>query len=116
VHLPHWETLPPHFKTVLESACAEASVWMQSRFDAENPPALRRLVANGAQLRPFTREIMSACYEAAFGLYHEVAASNPRFRAVFEPWLKFREEEYLWFRVAENSFDNFVYVQSQKKT
>jgi TRAP-type mannitol/chloroaromatic compound transport system substrate-binding protein len=47
---------------------------------------------------------------------HEVAASNPRFRAVFEPWLKFREEEYLWFRVAENSFDNFVYVQSQKKT
>jgi hypothetical protein len=43
-------------------------------------------------------------------------AATSRFRAVFEPWLKFREEEYLWFRVAENSFDNFVYVQSQKKT
>ena len=115
-HLPHWEALPAQYKTALECACAEASVWMQSRFDAENPSALKRLVANGAQLRPFTREMMSACYEAAFELYHEVAASNPRFKTVFEPWLKFREEEYLWFRVAESTFDNFVYAQAQRKT
>ena len=89
---------------------------MQARFDAENPSALRRLVANGAQLRPFTREIMTACYETAFGLYNDIAVNNPRFKAVFEPWLKFREEEYLWFRVAEHSFDSFVYAQNQKKT
>ena len=26
-----------------------------------------------------------------------------------EEWSKFRDEQYLWFRVAENTFDNFVY-------
>jgi TRAP-type mannitol/chloroaromatic compound transport system substrate-binding protein len=116
VHLPQWEALPAQFKAALESACAEASVWMQSRFDAENPPALRRLIANGAQLRGFSTEIMKACYEAAFRLYDEVASSNSHFKTILEPWLRFREEEYLWFRVAENSFDNFVYAQSQRKT
>jgi len=26
-----------------------------------------------------------------------------------------REEQYLWFRVAENSFDNFVYAKSARR-
>jgi len=31
---------------------------------------------------------------------------------VYESWKAFREEEYLWFRVAENPFENFVYTQN----
>ena len=51
--------------------------WMQAKYDAENPPALRRLVANGALLRPFSREMMQAAYKAAFEVYDEIAAKNP---------------------------------------
>jgi TRAP-type mannitol/chloroaromatic compound transport system substrate-binding protein len=85
---------------------------MQAKYDAENPPALRRLVANGAQLRPFSREIMQAAYKVSFEVYEEIAARNPKFAKLYESWKKFREDEYLWFRVAENSFENFVYAQT----
>jgi TRAP-type mannitol/chloroaromatic compound transport system substrate-binding protein len=58
---------------------------------------------------------MLASYKAAFEVYEETAAKNPRFRKVYEAWSKFRDEENLWFRVAENTFDNFVYAQAAAK-
>lgn len=109
-----WEALPKAYKAAFETACGEACVWMLSKFDAENPAALRRLVANGAVLKRFSREIMEAAHKAAFEMYDELAVTNNEFKKVYEPWRKFRAEQYLWFRVAENSFDNFVYSQSAK--
>ncbi len=97
---------------MFEAACAEANTWMQAKYDAENPAALRRLVAAGTQLRPFSREIMQAAYKASFEVYDEIAAKNPTFKKTFEAWKAFREEEYLWFRVSENTFENFVYTQN----
>jgi len=37
---------------------------------------------------------------------------NPKFRKLHKPWKPFRAEEVLWFRVAENTFDNFMERQS----
>ena len=37
---------------------------------------------------------------------------NPKFKKVFESWKPFRAEEVLWFRVAENTMDNFMARQS----
>ena len=85
---------------------------MQAKYDAENPPALRRLVANGAELRPFSREIMQAAYKASFEVYDELAAKNPKFKKVYESWTAFREDQFLWFRVAEHTYENFVYQQA----
>ena len=88
---------------------------MVAHYDAENMPALRRLVEGGTVLRPFTKDVMEACYTAAFQLYDETAAANAKFKKVYDAWKPFRDEQYLWFRVAENSFDNFVYAKSAKK-
>ena len=33
---------------------------------------------------------------------------NPRFKKVYDSWKPFRNEEILWFRVCENTFDNFM--------
>jgi TRAP-type mannitol/chloroaromatic compound transport system substrate-binding protein len=109
VNQQQWEQLPKFYQSVLESACTDAGTWSLAKYDADNPAALRRLVANGAQLRSFPREVMTACYKAAFELYDETAAKNESFKKIYEPWKRFREEQYIWFRVAENSFDNFVY-------
>src|SRR5437588_5315734 len=62
-----WEKLPKEYQAILEAACHEANVDMVAKYDALNPGALRRLVANGVQLRPFPRELMQASYEAAVG-------------------------------------------------
>ncbi|SMF79263.1 TRAP-type mannitol/chloroaromatic compound transport system, substrate-binding protein [Azospirillum oryzae] len=115
VNKQQWEQLPKQYKAVLEAACFEANLTMNAKYDAENPAALKRLVGGGAQLRPFPRDVMEACYKAATELYDETAKSNPKFAKIYEPWKKFRDDEYLWFRVAENSFDNFAFTAGLKR-
>ena len=85
----------------------DAGNWMTGKYDAENPRALKRLVAGGAQLRPFSQEIMEACYKAANDVYAETAATNPRFKKILDSFVAFRSDSYLWWQVAEMSFDSF---------
>ena len=114
VNTKAWEALPKDYQAVLEAACHEANVDMVAKYDAVNPAALRRLVAAGVQLRPFPREIMLASWKAANELYAETSASNPRFKKVYDQWVKFRDEDILWFRVAEQNFDTFMATVSQQ--
>ena len=109
VNLKQWEALPKPFQEALETACAEANIHMVAKYDARNTEALRRLVGAGAQLRAFPRPVMEACLKASNELYAELSEKSPEFRNIFGAWKKYRDEQYLWFRVAENSFDNFVY-------
>ncbi|HEX6978328.1 MAG TPA: TRAP transporter substrate-binding protein [Alphaproteobacteria bacterium] len=115
VNIQQWNALTPEYKAIVEAACAEANVWMVAKYDAQNPAALRRLVAGGAQLRPFSREIMQACLKAANEVYEETAANNPKFKKIYDSWKPFRDEQVLWFRVAENTFDNFMGVASAQR-
>jgi len=111
-NLDKWNALPKSYQAALENAAAASNNWMQAKYDAQNPAALRRLVANGTQLRPFSREIMQAAYKASFKVYDRIAAKNANFKQFYESWKAFREEEYLWFRVCENPFENFVYTEN----
>jgi TRAP-type mannitol/chloroaromatic compound transport system substrate-binding protein len=110
VNLKSWETLPPAYKAAIETASAELASWMVAKYDAANPAALRQLVASGTQLRAFPRPVMEACMKAAYDLYDETAAKNPAFKKIYDPWKKFRDEQYLWFRVAEQTLDNFNFT------
>ena len=106
-----YDELPPAYREILESACRDATVETMAKYDAQNPLALRRLVGAGTQLRAFPREVLQACYKAAFEFYDETAAKNPTFKKVYDSFHAFRDLEYQWFRVTENTFDNFVYFQ-----
>src|SRR5207248_1941922 len=77
-----WESLSKEYQAILEAACAEAYIWMLAKYDAVNPPALRRLLANGVQLAPFPNEVMAACYKASEENYEEVAVKNAKFRKI----------------------------------
>jgi TRAP-type mannitol/chloroaromatic compound transport system substrate-binding protein len=113
VNAKHWAALPKTYQEALEVACTEANVNMLARYDARNTGALRRLVGAGAQLRAFPRPVMEACYKVANELYGELSAKHPEFRKIYDEWSRFRDDQYLWFRVAENTFDNFVYSVSK---
>jgi TRAP-type mannitol/chloroaromatic compound transport system substrate-binding protein len=108
VNTTAWGQLPKTYQAILEAACYEANVDMPAKYDALNPAALRRLVAGGVQLRPFPRELMQASWKAANEVFDETSASNPKFKKVYESWRKFRDEDVLWFRVAEQNFDQFM--------
>jgi len=107
-NLAKWNELPKACKSLLTAACGYANIDMQAKYDARNPAALRRLVTGGAQLRPFPQEILEASYKAANDLYDELSAKNPEWKKVYEPYRAFRSEEYLWFQVAEYTYDNFM--------
>ncbi len=104
-----YDALPDLYKHAIEVACAEADTEMLARYDHLNPIALRRLVAAGAQLRFFSREILQAGWNATNDVYAETAGRNARFKKILDSYIPYRNELYQWFRVAENSFDNFAF-------
>lgn len=103
-----WKALPKSYQGILRAAAAEVGADVQAKYDARNPQALRRLVAGGAQLRPFPQDVMEAALKNANDVYAEMAAKNADFRRVYEAMRTFRNEEYLWFQVAEYTYDNFM--------
>jgi len=112
INLAKWNELPKGYKSVVEAAAANAQTWMVSKYDAQNPKALRELVSSGTKLLPFPQSFMDASYAAAQETWAELAAKNPKFKNIYDSFKAFRNEEILWFRVAEQGFDNYMARQS----
>jgi TRAP-type mannitol/chloroaromatic compound transport system substrate-binding protein len=110
VNAKQWASLPKNYQAAFEAACAEASSHMLARYDARNTQALRKLIGNGAVLRAFSRPIMEAAEKVAYEIYDEMSAKSPQWKRIYPQWKKFRDEEYLWFRVAEYAFDAYSYA------
>ncbi|HEY1544618.1 MAG TPA: ABC transporter substrate-binding protein [Xanthobacteraceae bacterium] len=108
INLDKWNALTPAYQSIVRSCSEKANAWMQAKYDAENPAALRRLLAAGAKLAPFSPAIMEASLTAALDLYHEVSATNADFKKVFDAMFAFRGEQYLWWQVAEFTYDGFL--------
>ena len=108
VNLAKWNELPRGYQALIEAAAAKAHTAMLSKYDTQNPKALRELVAGGTKLLAFTPQVLEACYAATNQVYDETMAKNPRFKKIYETWKPFRSEEVLWFRVVENTLDNFM--------
>jgi len=113
-NLAKWNALPKSYQAIVRGAAELANVDMQAKYDAMNPPALKRLVSGGAKLRAFPDDLMQAAWLAAIEVYQEAAASNPKFKRVHESYMNFRNEEYLWWQVGEYPYDNFIIRQRAK--
>ena len=110
-NLDRWNELPEAYQAVCYNAAAMTTLWMQARYDVLNPGALRRLAAQGMKLRKFPHEVLVACLKAADLVYTETAAGNADFKKLYEHMVAFRKEQYLWWQVAEYSFNNFMVVE-----
>ena len=108
IGLNKWNELPANYKRVVEAASAYAQTWMLSKYDGENPKALRQLMAGGTKLVAWPTPLMEAAFNASTELYTELSAKSPKFKKIYDNWRPFRNEEILWFRVCEGSFDNFM--------
>jgi TRAP-type mannitol/chloroaromatic compound transport system substrate-binding protein len=104
-----WNELPKAYQAALATACGEANLWMPAKYDAQNPPALRRLVSSGTKLRPFPKSVMQASEKAAYEVYEELKTKSAHWKRIYPAWKKFRDEQFLWFRVAESTYDNYSF-------
>lgn len=103
-----WDALPRKYQAVLETASCMANMQMLSMYDARNPAALRRLVAAGAKFSQFSEQILDAGYDAAQSYYSEICSKNAEFKKIYDSLKAFRDEEYLWFQIAEFPYDRFM--------
>ena len=108
VNAKAWESLPKEYQAILQAACAEAHVDTQSKYDSRNLAALKRLAGGGVQLRAFPHAVARAAWKTANEIYAELSAKNARWKKIYGRYAKFRDDEILWFRFAERSFDNFM--------
>jgi TRAP-type mannitol/chloroaromatic compound transport system substrate-binding protein len=103
-----WHELPKAYQAALEAACGEANVWMPAKYDADNVPALKRLIAGGTQLRPFPKAFMDAAAKTAFEIYeNDFMQRSAHWKRIYPEWKKFRADSISWFRIDENTDDNF---------
>ena len=105
-----WNELPKTYQAALTTASAETCHWMVAKYDAQNPTALRRLVGSGTILRQFPKPVMEACEKAVFELYGELMTKSAHWKRIYPAWKKFRDEQFLWFRVAESAYDSYAFT------
>ena len=115
VNLAKWNELPKSYQAIVEAGCRMANASMLAAYDAKNPPALKRLVAAGALLRPFPQDVMEACFAAATESYAEIGAKNAAFKKIHDSMMAFRADAFLWEQVSEATFNNFMMAQQRKK-
>jgi TRAP-type mannitol/chloroaromatic compound transport system substrate-binding protein len=108
INLDKWNALPKTYQAIVASAAGFCNVEQTGRYDARNPAALKRLVSGGAQLRPFSTAIMEACLKASNEVNAETSAANADYKKVWESIVPFRNDEYLWWQVAEFTYDGFM--------
>jgi len=108
INLEKWNALPKNYQAIVTAAAGFTNIQQTGRYDARNPGALKRLAAAGTQLRPFSQAIMEACLKASQEVNAETSAANPDYKKVWDSILAFRNDEYLWWQVAEFGYDNFM--------
>lgn len=113
INLDKWNELPKHYQGVIKASSALANDVMMAKYDTLNPIALKQLAAGGTQLRPFSQQILEACFDAANEVYAEETANNASFKEVFDSYMAYRKEDYLWFQLSEYNFDTFMMLQQR---
>jgi TRAP-type mannitol/chloroaromatic compound transport system substrate-binding protein len=103
-----WNELPKAYQSALLAASGEANAWMPAKYDAQNPEAMKRLIASGTKLRRFPNSVLEAAEKASYELYEELKAKSKHWARIYPEWLKFRDEQFQWFRVAESTYDQYV--------
>ena len=108
VNTKAYDSLSSDYKAMISAAAAYAHMDMQAKYDAKNAAALKTLVAGGARLFPFPKDLMDAAFKQAMALYSELSAKNANWKKVYEDYSNFRREANVWFRFTEARFDSFM--------
>ena len=107
MNIAKWNELPKAYQSAIITASNDAWVWTLGKYDYVNPPAMKRLVASGVELRGFPQPVLEACYSAANDIYADISKTNPHFKKLYESLVPYRNDAYAWLQVAELGFDSF---------
>jgi TRAP-type mannitol/chloroaromatic compound transport system substrate-binding protein len=84
INTTKWDELPKAYQHMATTAAGMVGADLTAKYDARNAQAIKRLVAAGAQLRPFSTEILDASFKATNELFAEVSAKNGKFKKLYD--------------------------------
>lgn len=114
VNKAKWDELPKHYKAIMEAAATATWTSHVAHYDTINSGGLRQLAAAGAKIRFFSQQILDASYEASFKTFEELRTKSPDFAKIYPHWKKFLDENELYARVGEASYDNYIYNRKSR--
>lgn len=93
---------------MVDVATAVAARDMTAKYDAFNPAALKKLVADKTQLKAFPKDIMDAGFKASMEVFAEHEAKSPEFKKIHQDMRAFQRDQLLWLRFSEFRFDSYM--------
>lgn len=98
-----WNDLPEQYQAAVESAAAHANTLTMANYDNLNQADLQK-IKEFAEIREFSPELMDAFKTETENVLDGIAADDPRFAAILEPWREFRDGVAEWHGLAERSY------------
>jgi TRAP-type mannitol/chloroaromatic compound transport system substrate-binding protein len=108
INSARWAELPKTYQHMATIAAAQVAADLTAKYDVRNAQAIKRLAAAGAQVRPFSAEILDVSFKATNELFAEVAAKNETFKKLNDATTAFRNEQYQWTQLCEATYDNYM--------
>jgi TRAP-type mannitol/chloroaromatic compound transport system substrate-binding protein len=103
-----WDDLPAAYQEAFDAAARASSLNMMAQYDALNPQALSRLVADGVNLVPFPQDMMETALRVSEELLETQARAEAGYGRIHREWKAFRGDTYRWFGVADQAYEAFA--------
>lgn len=103
-----FEKLSPENKAIVRAAAAVAAADMTSKYGAQNPVSLKRLVASGTKLTAFPKAVIDAGFKTSMEVYAEHVAKSPEFKKIYEDMRAFQRDQILWNRASEFPYNQYM--------
>ena len=81
---------------------------MTAKYDAFNPIAIKKLVADKTQLKAFPKDVMDAGFKASMEVFAEHEAKSPEFKKIHQDMRAFQRDQVLWSKFSEWRYDSYI--------
>ena len=107
-NLEKWNSLPKNYQAIVaqrgrECQQLDGGALRHGKSGGIETPGRGRHAAS-----PFTNEVLEACLKATNELWGEISARNADFKKSIDAMQAYRSDQYLWWQVAEYTFDSFM--------
>lgn len=108
INLKKYNALSAENKAILDAAMAVAAADMTAKYDALNPIALKKLVAEKTQLKAFPKAVIDAGFKACMDTFAEHEAKSPVFKKIHQDMRAFQRDQILWNRFSEYPYNQYM--------
>lgn len=109
ISAPAWRALPEDLKSIVEAAASYVHNWSLAKSEAENGPALNRLVnTHGVKVLPLPEEVMKALRSTSEKVMNEVAEKDADSRKIMAAYRSFQKSVSPWHKVSESAMSAWL--------